>query len=188
MEQIMPWVATIATIAGALMTASNLGSRITGYGFAAFLVGSIAWAVVGAMTGQPALLWTDVVLSFLNMFGIWRWLGRQERLEEGGALAARRSRDGPGETLFPVSLLTKAELVAADGTVLGHGIDAMAGCSSGGIRYLVISEGGVAGVGETLRRLDWDGARVDDGKIHCSLDPAAVCKLDPIDADHWPTR
>ena len=36
MENIASWVATVATIIAALMTASNLGARITGYGFIVF--------------------------------------------------------------------------------------------------------------------------------------------------------
>ena len=51
------WVATIATIIAASMTAANLGSRITGYGFAIFLVGSLAWLATGLITDQPALVW-----------------------------------------------------------------------------------------------------------------------------------
>ena len=46
------WVATVATIIAALMTASNLGPRITGYGFIVFTVGSIAWLALGIVTGQ----------------------------------------------------------------------------------------------------------------------------------------
>ena len=33
------WLAAGATIAGALMTASNLGTRVTGWGFALFAAG-----------------------------------------------------------------------------------------------------------------------------------------------------
>ena len=42
METTLSWVATIATIVAATITASNLGSRITGYGFIVFTIGSIA--------------------------------------------------------------------------------------------------------------------------------------------------
>ena len=42
MESIATWVAPIATTIAALMTASNLGSRITGYGFIVFTIGSLA--------------------------------------------------------------------------------------------------------------------------------------------------
>jgi membrane protein implicated in regulation of membrane protease activity len=188
MHDMISWFATAATIIAALMTASNLGSRVTGYGFAVFLVGSLAWIAAASMSGDPALMWSNIVLSLLNLFGIWRWLGRQGRIEEGEADAAQRSRAEPGETLFPVSLLSKAKLAGSDGTILGHGVDAMAGCSNGSIRYLVVSEGGIAGVGETLRRLDWTGVRVDGDTIRCSLDAPALCALDPIEADHWPAR
>jgi len=91
MENTVSWIATAATIAAACMTASNLGSRITGYGFAVFTLGSLAWLAVGLLTGQPALVWTNVVLTFLNLFGVWRWLGRQAAVEEGSRAAARAS-------------------------------------------------------------------------------------------------
>ena len=182
------WVATAATIIAACMTASNLGTRITGYGFAVFLLGSICWLAVGLMTGQSALLWTNAVLTLLNIFGIWRWLGRQATIEDGATAASMQSRDLPQETLFPASLLTRAPVAAADGTTLGHCIDAMAGCSSGRLRYLVVSEGGVGGVGETLRRLDWADARVDGDQVRCRLDAAAIGALEEITKDKWPAR
>ena len=46
----------------------------------------------GAITDQPALLWTNVVLLVLDLFGIWRWLGRQVRVEEGARSAAGSQR------------------------------------------------------------------------------------------------
>jgi len=52
MAEIFPWVATVATIVAASMTAANLGARITGYGFCVFLVGSLAWLFVGFHTGN----------------------------------------------------------------------------------------------------------------------------------------
>ena len=47
MADIISWIATVATIIAALMTASNLGSRITGYGFGVFTVGSLSWLAIG---------------------------------------------------------------------------------------------------------------------------------------------
>jgi hypothetical protein len=87
------WVATIATIIAASMTAANLGSRITGYGFAVFLIGSLAWLATGIITDQLALMWTNVVLMLLDIFGIWRWLGRQARVEEGARSASEASAE-----------------------------------------------------------------------------------------------
>ena len=47
MAEILPWIATVATIIGAFLTAANLGARVTGSGFAVFLAGSLAWLATG---------------------------------------------------------------------------------------------------------------------------------------------
>ncbi|WP_366499360.1 hypothetical protein [Sphingopyxis sp.] len=59
-----------------MMTASNLGARITGWGFAVFTIGSICWSLVGFWSGQTHLVATNVFLTLVNLVGIWRWLGR----------------------------------------------------------------------------------------------------------------
>ena len=184
MADIIQWVATAATILAALVTASNLGARITGIGFIIFLVGSIAWFATGVLTGQPALLWTNAVLTFLNIFGIWRWLGRQAKVEKGAGSAADASHDTPGETLFPVSWLTSGEVRAA-GVKAGSCVDAMVGESSGRLAYLVFTDGGVAGVGETLRRVNWDEVSVEGQSFRISRNPAG---LPSVERDQWPGR
>ena len=188
MDQTIAWVATVATVTAALMTASNLGSRITGYGFAVFTVGSLSWLATGLLTDQPALVWTNVVLTFLNLFGVWRWLGRQGRIEAGATAAASASETTPGEALFPVSLLSRAAVVSRDGGDVGHCIDAMAGCDSGRIAYVVVSEGGVAGVGESLRRVEWRDAAVDGERLQTRVDAKQFCALETLPPDRWPAR
>ncbi|HEU5286582.1 MAG TPA: PRC-barrel domain containing protein [Sphingomicrobium sp.] len=187
METSLSWVATAATILAASITASNLGTRITGYGFVVFTLGSIAWLGFGLMSGQPALVWTNAALTVLNLFGIWRWLGRQARIEDGSAAAAEASRATPGEALFPVSLLARAAVRARDER-LGACVDAMAGCRSGRIAYVMVSEGGIAGAGETLRRLPWSRLRVEGDEVVTGLDPAQFCRLEPVPKDEWPSR
>ncbi|MES2120892.1 MAG: PRC-barrel domain-containing protein [Pseudomonadota bacterium] len=187
MTDLIPWIATALTIVAATMTAANLGSRITGYGFVVFLVGSLAWLSHGLISGQPALTWTNAVLTLLNIFGVWRWLGRQARVEEGAQAAVEASEAAPVETLFPVSQLTSASV--RNGTRdLGHCVDAMAGSGSGRIAYLVVSAGGVAGVGETLRRLPWARAEVDDGAVLAKLGPREFDRLEELPRDQWPAR
>ena len=187
MADSISWIATIATIIAASMTAANLGARITGYGFAVFLIGSLAWLATGLMTGQPALTWTNVVLTVLNIFGIWRWLGRQAKVEEGAHAASEASQDTPGEALFPISLLSRAS-VRSGGEELGHCVDAMAGSRSGRISYVVVSEGGVGGVGETLRRVLWSAAHVEKDEMRTQLTAEQFRELDAIDRDQWPAR
>jgi len=186
MDDIIGWVATIATISAALMTASNLGPRITGYGFAVFTVGSLSWLAIGITTGQRALVWTNIVLTGLNLFGIWRWLGRQARIEEGATSAAEASEQAPGESLFPVSLLLKAPIEDGQGKLLGTCVDAMAGCSSGKLHYVVASQGGIAGVGETLRRLPWSSANAGSDRLIASVE--GFEGLAEIKKDQWPVR
>lgn len=187
METSLSWIATLATITAASITASNLGSRITGYGFVVFTLGSIAWFFLGLATGQPALVWTNAVLTVLNLFGIWRWLGRQAKVEQGSRAAAEASKATPGEALFPVSLLGRAAVRSA-GAQLGACVDAMAGCRSGRIAYVMVSDGGIAGAGETLRRLPWNGLRVEGEAVIADLDAAQFCRLEPVPKDQWPAR
>ena len=186
MEQIVTWLAPLATTIAALITASNLGSRITGYGFAIFTVGSIAWAAQGYFTDQSNLVWQNAILTLLNLFGVWRWLGFRAEVEEGGQAAQEESRLTPGEELFPVSLLTSAPLLGQCGERLGNAVDAMAGCNSGRVSYVVVGKGGVAGVGETFRRIDWPSVRADGQQLRCDLDGAAFDRLDKLPHDEWP--
>lgn len=186
MENIASWVAPIATTIAALMTASNLGARITGFGFIVFTVGSIAWAALGIATDLPNLLWQNVVLTGLNLFGVWRWLGRQARIEEGGQAAAEASEEAPGEALFPVSMLTNGKVVGVRGADLGTSVDAMAGRARGRIAYLVVSHGGVAGVGETLRRVNWNQVSVDGDHVRARLSTKEFDQLETLAKDDWP--
>ena len=187
MTDTVSWIATAATILAACLTASNLGARITGYGFVVFTIGSIAWLTFGALSGQQALLWTNIVMTFLNLFGVWRWLGRQARVEEGAHAASAASEEDRGETLFPASLLTSARVRCGEDDV-GTCVDAMAGCGSGRVAYVVVSEGGLAGVGETLRRVPWSHASIDGDALVLTLDRRRFSALETVSRDEWPAR
>jgi len=187
MADTISWVATVATITGAFLTAANLGAKVTGSGFAVFLVGSVSWLATGVLTGQSALTWTNVVLTVLNIFGVWRWLGRQASVEKGGRAATEASTETPGEALFPVSLLTRAA-VTSDGQALGNCIDALAACRSGKVDYLVVSQGGLAGVGETLRRLPWSAVHVENEEVITRLSAGDFDHLQELQRDQWPGR
>jgi hypothetical protein len=187
MADTVSWVATVATIIAASLTAANLGSRITGYGFVIFTAGALCWIAVGSLTHQPALLWTNVVLTILDIFGIWRWLGRQAEVEEGARAASEQSEHSPGEPLFPVSLLSRVPVVGG-GTELGRSIDAMAGCSSGRLSYVVVSQGGVAGVGEALRHVPWGSLRMDGETLIAAMTAEEFEHLQELPRDQWPAR
>jgi hypothetical protein len=189
MEQIANWVAPIATTIAALMTASNLGTRVTGYGFVVFTVGSLAWTALGIATGQSNLVWQNIILTALNLFGIWRWLGRQSQVEEGGKEAQMASAAAPTPTLFPASFLTKAPIVGHDKAPVAHCIDAMLDTVSGRPAYVVASVGGVAGVGEKLLRLPWGILEIAQDAVRLdSLDGDLSARFEEIPRDQWPGR
>lgn len=93
METAANWVAPIATTIAAIMVAANLGSRLTGYGFIVFSIGSIGWMAVGWFNDQMNLVWQNAVLLGVNLIGIWRWLGLRARYEKGAQVAAEQSAE-----------------------------------------------------------------------------------------------
>lgn len=188
MEEISSWAAPIATAIAACMTAANLGSRVTGWGFVVFTIGSIGWTTYGIATGQPNLLWQNLFLTAVNILGVWRWLGRQARFDDGAATAARESADAPGPTLFPLSSLTSAPVQAASGEAVGSAVDAMARCRDGGIDYLVVSRGGLGGLGESLHAIPWKRITVHDATIVTDLDAEDFASSEALDPTHWPAR
>jgi hypothetical protein len=172
----------------AMMTASNLGARVTGWGFAVFLVGSIGWTSVALLSGQTSLLWTNMFLCLVNIVGVWRWLGRRARFEDGGKAAAEASAAAPTPDLFPLSGLEGRPVLALDGGVIAHAVDAMLRCDDGRISYVVVREGGVAGVGERLRALRWQELRVADDCFATRLSSEALAAREEIAHDRWPSR
>ena len=188
MLQLAQWVAPISIMIAALMTAANLGPRVTGWGFAVFTIGSVAWALIGLWTGQSSLLWQNVVLFVVDIFGVWRWLGQETRWVEGATSAAQASERAPVPTLFPASVFAGGPVAGPGGDPIGHSVDAMLGCEDGSVSYVVIRSGGLGGVGETLREVPWRNFRVTEESITLALDPKACAALSPIDPERWPAR
>lgn len=184
--EIAGWVAPAATMIAAVMTAANLGTRVTGWGFIVFTIGSVAWSSVAIGTGQQNLLWTNGFLTLVNLVGIWRWLGRQARYEDGSRVAATRSQAARVPSLFSIGAITGARLTGRDGVALGTVVDGMMRCSDSALAYVVISEGGVGGVGERLRALDPGEVRFSaDGPV-CDLDVAALSRRALLEPGAWP--
>lgn len=187
METFASWIASAATMFAAMMTAANLGTRVTGWGFVVFTIGSIAWATVGMMTDQTSLFVTNAFLFAVNLFGVWRWLGKQARYEQGSAAAtydSHQQRHVP--TLFSGGAMIGAKADDADGEVLGTIVDTMLSCDTKSLIYIVVARGGVAGAGETLRAISPLHFAVNVEGIRCTLTAADFEQLPPIDENQWP--
>ena len=177
MADLAGWVALVATCFAALMTASNLGARVTGWGFVVFTVGAAAWIIVGVSTQQTQLLWSNIFLGVVDVFGVWRWLGRRARFSDAADAEQARSEARSGEKLFALSGVDGMPVKSKDGETLAYAVDALASCSGKDLAHLIIREGGVAGVGETLRKLGWDQVRVRDNSLETELGKDAIGKL-----------
>ncbi|WP_156679690.1 PRC-barrel domain-containing protein [Sphingomonas profundi] len=188
MEDIAGWIAPIATMIAAMMTAANLGPRITGWGFVVFTVGSIAWSIVAIVTGQANLLWANGFLTIVNLVGIWRWLGREAKYGDGAQAAKDRSETRASPALFPIGEIAGRAVIGQGGETIGQAIGAMAECDGGRIAYLMVAEGGVGGVGERLHAIAWSDLRVRDAGFVVPLDAAGLAALPEVDAKAWPTR
>ena len=180
------WIAPIATMIAAIMTAANLGARITGWGFVVFSVGALAWIVVGASTGQQNLLWSNGFLLVVDLFGIWRWLGRRARYDAGAEAAAARSAVSAAPSLFPLSTLQGMAILDGKGGAVASTVEAMAAQDSGRIVYLVVREGGIGGVGERLHAVGWHEVEFRDGRLASRLDADSLARRQALVPDQWP--
>lgn len=188
MEEAAGLIAPAATMIAAMMTASNLGARVTGSGFIVFTLGSLAWSVVGFSSGQTNLLATNLFLTLVNLVGIWRWLGRQREYEDGARRAAKRSRHTASPSLFAASALAGLRVSDIRGEEVGQAVDAMIECESGCLSYVVVASGGIGGIDEKLRAVP--AAMLDchaDGLV-LLMSAAEFEKRDVLDGAAWPAR
>jgi hypothetical protein len=81
MDNAVGWYASISGMIAALMIASDLGRRITGFGFVLFVTSSIAWISAGLLADESSILWQNLVLLATNVFGVYRWLWRKRPAE-----------------------------------------------------------------------------------------------------------
>jgi hypothetical protein len=186
MDDLTQWIASGATMIAAMMTAANLGTRVTGWGFVLFTVGSAAWATLGLMNGPTSLVITNGVLLVVNLFGVWRWLGRQSRYEDSRERAAARSRRARVPTLFSAGALIGAAVKSPAGETYGTVVEAMLNCDDKSLAYVVTTEGGIGGAGEVLRAIPPEHLRLEEESVLCDLSESQWRALPPIENDRWP--
>ncbi|WP_420136320.1 PRC-barrel domain-containing protein [Sphingomonas sp.] len=180
------WIAPAATMIAAIMTAANLGTRVTGWGFVVFSIGAVAWVIVGFGTDQQNLLLSNAFLLIVDVVGVWRWLGRKARYDAGASAATARSAATASPTLFALTKIEGMPVRDAKGEVIATAVDAMAACDGGGISYIVVSEGGVGGVGERLHALGWGEVTMREDGITTRLSREALVGRPELGADAWP--
>lgn len=159
------------------MTAANLGARVTGWGFVVFTAGSICWSIVGLSTGQINLVLTNAFLTLVNILGVWRWLGRQAHYEEGARDAVAESEASAAPTLLDAGRLAGMPVHGLDGDIVGKGVETMLECGTGRVAYLVVSSGGVGGIGERLVAVPLGDMRLSGERVDLRLTAAQFARL-----------
>jgi hypothetical protein len=187
-QELAGWVAPAATMIAAMMTAANLGARVTGWGFVVFTLGSICWSILGAGTGQQGLLVSNVFLTLVNLVGIWRWLGRQAKFGDGSRRAMKRSEQSRGPTLVSSCGLMSAVVMDLDGERIATVVDAMLSREKRDLVYLVVSRGGLGGVGEKLHPLDPDAVQLTAEGVVSRLSGTEIDRLPALEPDRWPSE
>ena len=188
LSDIAGWIAPVATMIAAMMTAANLGARVTGWGFVVFTLGSVCWSVVGLSTGQTNLVATNVFLTLVNLVGIWRWLGRQRAYEDGGKAAQDKSRRSSAPTLFTATGVAGMEVNDAHGQVLGKAVEALVECDTGTVAYVVVATGGVGGIAEELRPVPCSAIVFSCDHLALTMSRKAFEALTPLAAGNWPAQ
>ena len=172
----------------AMMTAANLGARVTGWGFVVFTVGSVCWSIIGLTTGQTNLVATNGFLTLVNIIGIWRWLGQQRAYEDGGQSAKRASRRSSSPTLFTAGSLAGMKVYDSSGNHIGTTVEALMECSSARISYVVVASGGVGGIAEVLRAIDGDALSFGSDHLTLDMTQADYDATPHLEAGDWPHR
>ncbi|MCK5750815.1 MAG: hypothetical protein KAH44_31650 [Oricola sp.] len=76
MTDVIQWTATVLAIIAASLIAAHLGQKVTGWAFVVFTVSSVLWVWFGAAENDHGLLVQNLVLTGINLLGIYRYLIR----------------------------------------------------------------------------------------------------------------
>ncbi|MET0239088.1 MAG: PRC-barrel domain-containing protein [Sphingobium sp.] len=170
----------------AMMTAANLGARMTGWGFVVFTIGSICWTAVGLASGQTNLIAANGFLTLVNLVGIWRWLGRQRAYEDGGKSAKAASQKSSAPTLFTATGVAGMAVVDADGERIGKAVEALIECRSGEISYVVVATDAIAGIEEQLRPVPHEAMAFNCDRLTVTMPRTEFDAIAPLKAGDWP--
>ncbi len=72
--ELLEWYATISGVIAALMLASDLGRRVTGFGFVLFCTMNVAWILFARMDNTGGLMWQNGILFAVNLLGVYQYL------------------------------------------------------------------------------------------------------------------
>lgn len=111
--------------------------------------------------------------------------------DSGGSriISSRPNFSGPGPQVMAAETLRGDRVLNPKGAMLGEVRDIMIDVQSGQVAYLVLSFGGVMGIGDKLFAIPWSALTLDADR-HCFLldiDPERLRAAPGFDKNHWPS-
>ena len=70
----LEWIAATGTVIAAALLASDLGRKVTGWGFVLFCAVAITWIVSGLTSDALPIAAMNGVLLLINAWGVWQYL------------------------------------------------------------------------------------------------------------------
>lgn len=78
MLDILQWYGAVAGVIAALLVASNISRRVSGWAFVLFVTSSIALIAWGFLGEDAAGIgWQNICLLIINLWGVYRYLIRK---------------------------------------------------------------------------------------------------------------
>ncbi len=77
----LQWMGCATGVTGSLLLALNQ-SRISGFGFIAYLLSNACWVGYALSTSATGLAVQQAVFTLTSLIGVWRWLIVPARLEK----------------------------------------------------------------------------------------------------------
>ena len=85
MLDILQWYGAVAGVIAALLVASNISRRVSGWAFVLFVTSSIALIAWGFLGEDAAGIgWQNICLLIINLWGVYRYLIRKEDPDPAG--------------------------------------------------------------------------------------------------------
>ncbi len=93
---ILEWYGAIAAVIAALVVASNISTRISGWAFVLFVTSSISLVAWGFMSEDAqGIGWQNVCLLLINLWGVYRYLIRGDDIsDEANSSRSPETRKG----------------------------------------------------------------------------------------------
>ena len=79
---VLEWYGAVSAVIAALVVASNISRRVSGWAFVLFVTSSCALVAWGFMSDDAeGIGWQNICLLLINLWGVYRYLIRTDNLE-----------------------------------------------------------------------------------------------------------